>query len=175
MISAALSQAPHVRGVPLYHSYPIETHCFSGADIATMLCLGPSLVISPIETGTTGYHAEGRCHHWVEPEGERLLRAGNGRLLAKAEFLRPGGSVKGRAARAVLLAARAGGRLQSSAPVVEMTSGNMTQVLRWCARCWVIRSSSPCRPGTVHSGRGCWKPWGLRWSRCRKRMVRPAK
>jgi cysteine synthase len=50
---------------------------------------------------------------------------GPGRLLAKAEFLQPGGSVKDRAARAILLAAKADGRLQPGAPVVEMTSGNM--------------------------------------------------
>jgi cysteine synthase A len=53
------------------------------------------------------------------------LHAGPGRLLAKAEFLQPGGSVKDRAARAILLAAKADGRLQPGAPVVEMTSGNM--------------------------------------------------
>jgi cysteine synthase A len=45
--------------------------------------------------------------------------------LAKAEFMQPGGSVKDRAARAILLAARADGRLTPGAPVVEMTSGNM--------------------------------------------------
>lgn len=48
-----------------------------------------------------------------------------GRLMAKAEFLQPGGSVKDRAARAILLAARADGRLAPGRPVVEMTSGNM--------------------------------------------------
>src|SRR5215468_7697606 len=50
---------------------------------------------------------------------------GPGRILAKAEFLQPGGSVKDRAARAIIEAARADGRLKPSAPVVEMTSGNM--------------------------------------------------
>lgn len=50
---------------------------------------------------------------------------GPGRILAKTEFLQPGGSVKDRAARAILLAARADGRLRPGAPVVEMTSGNM--------------------------------------------------
>ncbi len=50
---------------------------------------------------------------------------GPGRVLAKAEFMQPGGSVKDRAARAVLLTARADGRLAPGAPVVEMTSGNM--------------------------------------------------
>ena len=47
------------------------------------------------------------------------------RIVAKAEFLQPGGSVKDRAARAILLAARKDGRLKPGMPVVEMTSGNM--------------------------------------------------
>jgi len=50
---------------------------------------------------------------------------GPGRIVAKAEFTAPGGSVKDRAAKAVILAARADGRLAPGAPVVEMTSGNM--------------------------------------------------
>ena len=50
---------------------------------------------------------------------------GPGRLVAKAEFMQPGGSMKDRAAKAILLAARADRRLQSGQPVVEMTSGNM--------------------------------------------------
>ena len=53
------------------------------------------------------------------------VHTGPGRILAKAEFMQPGGSVKDRAARAVLLAARSDGRLQPGAPVIEMTSGNM--------------------------------------------------
>src|SRR5215469_3357244 len=53
------------------------------------------------------------------------VHAGPVRILAKAEFMQPGGSVKDRAARAILLAARADGRLTPGAPVVEMTSGNM--------------------------------------------------
>ena len=52
---------------------------------------------------------------WSEP----------GRILAKAEFMQPGGSVKDRAARAIVEAARSDGRLKPGAPVVEMTSGNM--------------------------------------------------
>ncbi|GAB5458776.1 MAG: cysteine synthase family protein [Henriciella sp.] len=50
---------------------------------------------------------------------------GPGRLVAKAEFLQPGGSVKDRAALAIVEAARKDGRLKPGAPVVEMTSGNM--------------------------------------------------
>ncbi|MGE5145754.1 MAG: PLP-dependent cysteine synthase family protein [Candidatus Eiseniibacteriota bacterium] len=53
------------------------------------------------------------------------LNDGPGRIVAKAEFLQPGGSVKDRAAKAILLAARDDGRLRPGMPVVEMTSGNM--------------------------------------------------
>lgn len=53
------------------------------------------------------------------------IHRGPGRILAKAEFMQPGGSVKDRAARAIVLAAREDGRLAPGAPVVEMTSGNM--------------------------------------------------
>jgi cysteine synthase len=57
----------------------------------------------------------------------RLARiAGNrGALLAKAEFVQPGGSVKDRAALAAIKAAHAGGQLMPGQTVVEMTSGNM--------------------------------------------------
>lgn len=50
---------------------------------------------------------------------------GSGRIVAKAEFLQPGGSVKDRAAKAILLAARRDGRLEPGMAVIEMTSGNM--------------------------------------------------
>ncbi len=53
------------------------------------------------------------------------VHRGPGRILAKAEFMQPGGSVKDRAARAIVLTAREDGRLTLGAPVVEMTSGNM--------------------------------------------------
>ncbi|AJE47628.1 PLP-dependent cysteine synthase family protein [Celeribacter indicus] len=53
------------------------------------------------------------------------IHDGPGRIVAKAEFLHPGGSVKDRAAKAILLAARQDGRLTPGMPVVEMTSGNM--------------------------------------------------
>lgn len=55
---------------------------------------------------------------------ERAYR-GPGCLLAKAEFMQPGGSVKDRAAKAILSAAISDGRLKPGMPVVEMTSGNM--------------------------------------------------
>jgi cysteine synthase A len=53
------------------------------------------------------------------------VHGGPGRIVAKAEFLQPGGSVKDRAAKAIVLAARKDGRLGPGMPVVEMTSGNM--------------------------------------------------
>ncbi|MFK7867976.1 MAG: PLP-dependent cysteine synthase family protein [Roseobacter sp.] len=49
----------------------------------------------------------------------------DGRLLAKLDNLLPGYSKKDRAARAIIDAARADGRLQPGQTVVELTSGNM--------------------------------------------------
>jgi cysteine synthase A len=45
-------------------------------------------------------------------------------ILGKAEFLNPGGSVKDRAARNIVLDGRASGRLQPGGVVVEGTAGN---------------------------------------------------
>jgi cysteine synthase A len=53
------------------------------------------------------------------------VHPGPGRVVAKTEFLQPGGSVKDRAARAIIEAARMDGRLAPGGVVVEMTSGNM--------------------------------------------------
>jgi cysteine synthase A len=53
------------------------------------------------------------------------LHPGPGTLLAKAEFLQPGGSVKDRAAKRIVLDALHDGRLLPGQAVVEMTSGNM--------------------------------------------------
>lgn len=55
---------------------------------------------------------------------DRVYR-GPGRIVAKAEFLQPGGSVKDRAAKAIVLAAIRDGRLKPGMRVIEMTSGNM--------------------------------------------------
>src|SRR4030088_2880054 len=45
-------------------------------------------------------------------------------ILAKAEFMNPGGSVKDRAARAIVLAAEKSGALPPKGTVVEGTAGN---------------------------------------------------
>jgi cysteine synthase A len=53
------------------------------------------------------------------------LHSGRGKILAKAEFVQPGGSIKDRAALQIIQDARASGRLAPGQAVVEMTSGNM--------------------------------------------------
>jgi cysteine synthase A len=50
---------------------------------------------------------------------------GEGRILAKMEFVQPGGSVKDRAALKIIKDAYENGKLSKGQPVVEMTSGNM--------------------------------------------------
>src|SRR6267378_4860525 len=45
-------------------------------------------------------------------------------ILGKAEFMNPGGSVKDRAARAIVLAAEKSGALPPKGTVVEGTAGN---------------------------------------------------
>jgi cysteine synthase A len=50
---------------------------------------------------------------------------GNGRILAKMEFVQPGGSIKDRAALKIINDAYKNKKLIKGQPVVEMTSGNM--------------------------------------------------
>jgi cysteine synthase len=57
-------------------------------------------------------------------ELSRFTRGLDGRLLAKLEYLNPGGSKKDRVARQIIEDAEADGTLQPGQPVVEMTSGN---------------------------------------------------
>jgi len=58
------------------------------------------------------------CHEVVRSRGL------SGRLLAKLEYLNPGGSKKDRIAREMIVEARKDGRLKEGQPVVELTSGN---------------------------------------------------
>jgi len=53
------------------------------------------------------------------------IHPGPGVIVAKAEFVQPGGSVKDRAALRIIQDARESGQLTPGQPVVEMTSGNM--------------------------------------------------
>lgn len=54
----------------------------------------------------------------------KLSQATGCDILGKAEFMNPGGSVKDRAARAIILAAERAGRLVAGGTVVEGTAGN---------------------------------------------------
>jgi cysteine synthase A len=54
----------------------------------------------------------------------RLTRELDGRILAKLDYLNPGGSKKDRAMRQILEDARAGDELAPGQPVIELTSGN---------------------------------------------------
>src|SRR5438477_12797372 len=55
---------------------------------------------------------------------DRLSRDVPGQLLAKLEYLNPGGSVKDRIGMAMIEAAERDGRLQPGGTIVEPTSGN---------------------------------------------------
>ena len=56
---------------------------------------------------------------------DRLTAGVPGRIVAKLEYFSPGGSIKDRAALAILEAAEASGELAPGGTVVELTSGNM--------------------------------------------------
>ena len=54
----------------------------------------------------------------------RLRNMSSGNVLAKAEFLNPGGSVKDRVARHIVESAEKDGRLRPGMTIIEATSGN---------------------------------------------------
>ncbi|EPH43846.1 putative Cysteine synthase B [Streptomyces aurantiacus JA 4570] len=56
---------------------------------------------------------------------DRLTSGLDGTVLAKLEYLNPGGSKKDRAARGIIEEAERSGLLRPGQPVVELTSGNM--------------------------------------------------
>ena len=55
---------------------------------------------------------------------DRLSPSGGARILAKLEFLNPGGSVKDRIGMAMIEAAERDGKLKPGGTIVEPTSGN---------------------------------------------------
>lgn len=74
----------------------------------------------------------GLCKSVIEAIGNtplvelsRLVRSGDGKILAKLEYLNPGFSKKDRAAEQILEDAEKSGELKPGQTVVELTSGNM--------------------------------------------------
>ncbi len=63
----------------------------------------------------------------------RLSESAGAELLAKAEFLNPGGSIKDRIALAMCKSAEASGRLRPGETIVEATAGNTGIGLAWIA------------------------------------------
>jgi len=64
------------------------------------------------------------CTPLIELRRIVAQRGLRGRLLAKLEYLNPGGSMKDRVALQIVRSARASGALGDGQPVVELTSGN---------------------------------------------------
>ena len=69
-------------------------------------------------------------------------------ILGKAEFMNPGGSVKDRAARAIIDEAERSGRLKPGGTVVEGTAGNTGIGLVHVCNARGYRSTSPKRIST---------------------------
>ncbi len=54
----------------------------------------------------------------------QLKEISSGNVYAKAEFLNPGGSIKDRVAKHILLSAQRSGQLKPGMTIIESTSGN---------------------------------------------------
>ena len=54
----------------------------------------------------------------------QLKEISSGKVYAKAEFLNPGGSIKDRVAKHILLTAQKSGKLKPGMTIIESTSGN---------------------------------------------------
>src|SRR4026209_556787 len=78
---------------------------------------------------------------------ERLSRDVPGELLAKPDYLNPGGSVKDRIGHAMVEAAEKDGRLRPGGTIVEPTSGNTGAGLAMAA---ALRGSR-CILGMAHT------------------------
>ena len=90
--------------------------------------VGPGIEVSPIsDPGPTIQSADSLLDLVGNTPLVRLDRIGRnlpGQLLAKLEYLNPGGSVKDRPALAMVEAAERDGRLRPGGTIVEPTSGN---------------------------------------------------
>ena len=83
----------------------------------------------------------------------RRLHPGPGRILAKLDYLNPGGSKKDRIALRMIEEATAAGQLVPGQTVVELTSGNTGTGLAIVCAVRATRSWPSCRGATPTSGR----------------------
>ena len=90
--------------------------------------VGPSIGVSPISDPGVAIEAADSLldlvGHTPLVRLDRIGRNVPGQLLAKLEFLNPGGSIKDRPARTMVEAAEHDGRLGPGGTIVEPTSGN---------------------------------------------------
>ena len=96
---------------------------------------------------------------------ERASEATGCTILGKAEFMNPGGSVKDRAGRQMILEAEKRGELRPGGLVVEATAGNTGIGLALVANARGYRTyqgKTACREPPSRS-RGEWPCWCPRW------------
>jgi cystathionine beta-synthase len=112
----ALARQLHEAGLPViaYTDRPIQTD--TGIEVDRITDTGASIQAATSLLDLIGHTPLVRL--------DRMARDVPGQLLAKLEFLNPGGSVKDRPAVAMVEAAENEGRLKAGGTIVEPTSGN---------------------------------------------------
>jgi cystathionine beta-synthase len=115
-LAAGVARQLHRAGLPvtLYSDHPVDAD--PGVEVDRVTDDGP-----PIDAVDSLLDLVG---HTPLVRLDRVARDMSGQLLAKLEFLNPGGSVKDRPAIAMIEAAEREGRLTKGGTIVEPTSGN---------------------------------------------------
>ncbi len=115
-LAAEVARQLHRAGLPvtLYSDYPIDAD--PGVEVDRVTDGGPPIDAVDSLLDLVGDTPMVRL--------DRMARDMSGQLLAKLEFLNPGGSVKDRPAIAMIEAAEREGRLTKGGTIVEPTSGN---------------------------------------------------
>jgi cystathionine beta-synthase len=113
---ADISRQLHHAGLPVivYSDVPVEVE--PGVEVDRITDAGPPMEAADSLLDLIGSTPLVRM--------DRIGRDLSGQLLAKLEFLNPGGSTKDRPALAMVTAAERDGRLQRGGTIVEPTSGN---------------------------------------------------
>ena len=93
-------------------------------------------------------------------------------MLAKVEYLNPGGSVKDRIARRMIDAAEESGALEPGGTIVEPTSGNTGVGLAMVAQQRGYRASSSAPTRSARTSATCFRRTAPRWSSARPRSRR---